>query len=78
MQEGVQPVIAERPWGEFTRQILLGDNLDTEKISAEYDAGVLTISLPVAEHAKPRKIDVGVKESTTPVATTQQQAAVGT
>jgi HSP20 family protein len=77
MHEGVQPVIAERPWGEFTRQILLGDNLDTEKINAEYDAGVLTISLPVADHAKPRKIDVTVKESATPVGTTAQQTAVG-
>jgi len=76
MQEGVQPVIAERPWGEFTRQILLGDNLDTNNIRAEYDAGVLTISLPVAEHAKPRKIDVAVKDSATQVGATQQQSAV--
>jgi HSP20 family protein len=76
MQEGVQPVIAERPWGEFSRQILLGDNLDTSNIHAEYDAGVLTISLPVAEHAKPRKIDVTVKDSATQVGSTQQQSAV--
>ena len=76
MQEGVQPVIAERPWGEFTRQILLGDNLDTNSIHAEYDAGVLTVSLPVAEHAKPRKSDVSVKDSATPVGTAQQQTAV--
>lgn len=76
MQEGVQPVIAERPWGEFTRQILLGDNLDTNSIHAEYEAGVLTISLPVAEHAKPRKIDVSVKDSTTTVGAAQQQTAV--
>jgi len=76
MQEGVQPVIAERPWGEFTRQILLGDNLDTSNIRAEYDAGVLTVTLPVAEHAKPRKIDVAVKDSATSVEASQQQAAV--
>jgi HSP20 family protein len=76
MQEGVQPVIAERPWGEFTRQILLGDNLDTEKIRAEYDAGVLTITLPVAEHAKPRRIDVSVKDKATSVPTSQQEKAV--
>jgi HSP20 family protein len=76
MQEGVQPVIAERPWGEFTRQILLGDNLDTNNIHAEYEAGVLTISLPVAEHAKPRKIDVSVKDSAAPVGAAQQQTAV--
>ena len=76
MHEGVQPVIAERPWGEFTRQILLGDNLDTNNIRAEYDAGVLTVSLPIAEHAKPRKIDVAVKDTATTVGTTQQQTAV--
>jgi HSP20 family protein len=78
MQEGVQPVIAERPWGEFTRQILLGDNLDTNAIRAEYEAGVLTISLPVAEHAKPRRIDVSVKDAAAQVETPQQQTAVTT
>ena len=76
MQEGVQPVIAERPWGEFSRQILLGDNLDTSNIRAEYDAGVLTVSLPIAEHAKPRKIDVAVKDSATTVGAASQQQAV--
>ena len=76
MQEGVQPVIAERPWGEFSRQILLGDNLDTSNIRAEYDAGVLTVSLPIAEHAKPRKIDVAVKDSATTVGAAPQQQAV--
>ena len=76
MQEGVQPVIAERPWGEFSRQILLGDNLDTSNIRAESDAGVLTVSLPIAEHAKPRKIDVAVKDSATTVGAAPQQQAV--
>ncbi|HUR51549.1 MAG TPA: Hsp20/alpha crystallin family protein [Mycobacteriales bacterium] len=63
MQEGVQPVVSERPWGEFTRQVLLGDNLDVERIHAEYDAGVLTVSIPVAERAKPRRIEVSVREA---------------
>lgn len=76
MQEGVEPVIAERPWGEFTRQVLLGDNLDTEKIRAEYEGGVLTVTLPVAEHAKPRRIDVSVKDNATTVAAAQQPEAV--
>jgi HSP20 family protein len=49
---------AERPRGIFSRQLVLGDNLDTEKISANYDAGVLTLKIPVAEQAKPRKISV--------------------
>src|SRR5579875_1469699 len=49
---------AERPRGVFSRQLVLGDNLDTEHISASYDAGVLTLQVPVAEQAKPRKISV--------------------
>jgi HSP20 family protein len=51
-------IAAERPRGVFSRQLVLGDNLDTEKISASYDAGVLTLRIPVAEQAKPRKIAI--------------------
>ena len=50
---------SERPRGVFSRQLVLGDNLDLEKIEAHYDAGVLRLSIPVAERAKPRKIEVG-------------------
>ncbi len=56
--DGVEVVIAERPYGTFTRQVFLGTNLDTEHIRAEYEAGVLTLAIPVAEHAKPRRIEV--------------------
>jgi HSP20 family protein len=49
---------AERPHGVFSRQLVLGDNLDTEHIAASYDRGVLTLKIPVAEQAKPRKISV--------------------
>src|SRR4029453_9882675 len=49
---------AERPRGVFSRQLFLGDNLDTEHISASYDAGVLTLRIPVAEPAKPRQISI--------------------
>lgn len=56
--EGVEVVIAERPYGTFTRQVFLGTNLDAEHIQAEYEAGVLTLAIPVAEHAKPRRIEV--------------------
>ena len=45
----------------FSRQLMLGDNLDTEHISASYDAGVLTLQIPVAERAKPRKISITSK-----------------
>ena len=51
-------IAAERPRGVFSRQLFLGDNLDTDKVSASYDAGVLTLRIPVAEQAKPRKIQI--------------------
>jgi HSP20 family protein len=51
-------IAAERPRGVFSRQLVLGDNLDLERIDAHYDAGVLTLRIPVAEKAKPRKIDI--------------------
>ncbi len=58
LANGIEALVAERPHGVFTRQILLGDNLDTTKIDAQYAEGVLTLAIPVAEEAKPRKIDV--------------------
>ena len=56
--EGAETVVAERPTGTFTRQLFLGDTLDTERIDATYDAGVLTLRIPVAEAAKPRRIQI--------------------
>lgn len=58
LAEGIEALVAERPHGVFTRQILLGDNLDTSKIDARFSDGVLTLSIPVAEEAKPRRIDI--------------------
>jgi len=49
---------SERPRGVFSRQLVLGDNLDLEKIEARYDAGVLRLMVPVAERAKPRRIEI--------------------
>lgn len=57
-EEGDEIVVAERPQGTFTRQLFLGEGLDAERISATYDQGVLTISVPVAEQAKPRKVEI--------------------
>ncbi len=54
----------ERPRGVFSRQLVLGDNLDLERIEAAYDGGVLRLTVPVAEKAKPRKISVGGAEGT--------------
>jgi HSP20 family protein len=49
---------SERTRGVFSRQLVLGDNLETNKMEASYDAGVLTLRIPVAEQAKPRRISV--------------------
>ncbi|SKB04368.1 HSP20 family protein [Aeromicrobium choanae] len=50
---------SERPRGAFSRQLVLGDNLDLERIEATYEDGVLGLRIPVAERAKPRKIEIG-------------------
>ncbi len=55
---GEELIAAERPRGVFSRQLFLGDTLDTEHIRADYDHGVLRLRIPVAEKAKPRKIEV--------------------
>lgn len=56
--DDVETQISERPLGVFSRQLFLGDTLDTEHIDARYDAGVLTLRIPVREHAKPRRIAI--------------------
>jgi HSP20 family protein len=58
---GTEMIAAERPRGVFSRQLILGDTLDTEHIDAGYDTGVLTLRIPVAEKAKPRKIVISSK-----------------
>ncbi len=54
---------SERPKGHFSRQLVLGDNLDLDNVSASYEAGVLRLRVPVAERAKPRKIAVETSTS---------------
>jgi HSP20 family protein len=56
--ENAEWTIAERPYGSYTRQLVLGRSLDTDKLEASYHDGVLTISIPVAEKARARKIQV--------------------
>jgi HSP20 family protein len=51
-------VVAERPQGMFSRQLFLGDTLDPERIEAHYENGVLTLTIPIAEQAKPRRVEV--------------------
>jgi HSP20 family protein len=59
----VEMLVAERPAGTFTRQVFLGDTLDAENIEADYTAGVLTLSIPVHEAAKPRKVAIGSQDT---------------
>jgi HSP20 family protein len=58
-EAGAEMQVAERSHGVYSRQLFLGDSLDTEHIAAQYEAGVLTLRIPVAEKAKPRKISIG-------------------
>jgi HSP20 family protein len=62
--ENVETQVSERPLGVFSRQLFLGDSLDTERIKADYDAGVLTLRIPVREQAKPRKIAISTGQHT--------------
>jgi HSP20 family protein len=57
-QEGDEITVSERPQGRFSRQLFLGESLDPEQISANYDQGVLTLHIPIAERAKPRKVEI--------------------
>jgi HSP20 family protein len=58
LSEDEQIVASERPQGQFSRQLFLGESLDAERVEARYDQGVLTITIPVAERAKPRRVEV--------------------
>ncbi|MDP9429841.1 MAG: Hsp20/alpha crystallin family protein [Actinomycetota bacterium] len=57
-EEGHNVLLAERPQGTFTRQLQVGDALDTDKVQATYDSGVLVLTIPMAESAQPRRIEV--------------------
>jgi HSP20 family protein len=62
-QEGQEVIVQERPQGVFTRQLFLGEGLDVEHVQATYDMGVLNLVIPVAEQAKPRRVQVSVGQS---------------
>jgi HSP20 family protein len=57
--EDIQVLAGERAQGTFSRTISLGDNLDTDKLEASYDDGVLHLTIPMAEQAKPRRVEIG-------------------
>jgi HSP20 family protein len=82
-QEGDEVIIDERIYGEFTRQLFLGDNLDPDGMSATTADGVLTLTIPVREESKPRKValtssepSAGERVDTGTEAPTQQSSAV--
>jgi HSP20 family protein len=62
-REGTEAVVSERPSGTFTRQLFLGDTLDADQIHADYTAGVLTLTIPVKQAAKPRKVEIGSSDT---------------
>jgi HSP20 family protein len=65
--EGQEVLVSERRHGRFTRQLFLGDSLARDRVEASYDRGVLTLTIPVAEQAKPRKVEVLSSSDSQPI-----------
>lgn len=63
MPDAANAVATERAWGVFRRQLVLGDALDTSHVAADYTDGVLSLRIPIAEQAKPRKIAVAQRQN---------------
>jgi HSP20 family protein len=75
--EGVELLIGERPQGTFSRQLFLGDTLDSDRIEADYRDGVLTLRLPITEKAKPRRVPIHAPDgSVTAVDASSRPASV--
>lgn len=66
--DAVNAVASERQWGVFSRQLILGDTLDTDQVDAQYTAGVLRLRIPIAAQAKPRKIAIRTDAETPEIA----------
>ena len=75
--EGIELLVGERPQGTFSRQLFLGDSLDSDHIEANYINGVLILRLPVAEKAKPRRVPITLAEPVQTAITTQSEELVG-
>jgi HSP20 family protein len=75
--EGVEMLVGERPQGTFSRQLFLGETLDTERIDAHYADGVLTLRLPIAERAKPRRVPINVSTNEQTAIDSHTQERVG-
>ena len=76
--DGVELLVGERPHGTFSRQLFLGEGLDTERIDATYADGVLTLRLPVAEKAKPRRVPINLAEPKPSAIDTHAADLIGT
>jgi HSP20 family protein len=58
-QDGDEVIVDERTYGEFTRQLMLGENLDAERLSAALNDGVLMLRIPISESSRPRRVQIG-------------------
>ena len=76
-QEVVELLVGERPQGTFSRQLFLGEGLDTDRIDASYTDGVLTLRLPVAEKAKPRRVPINVGDKAPTAIDAQSEELIG-
>lgn len=61
--DNAERVVDERSYGVFSRQLFLGESLESDELSASYDAGVLTLRIPIAEKSKPRKVEITAGET---------------
>ena len=75
--EGVEMLVGERPQGTFSRQLFLGDTLDTDRIDAGYADGVLTLRLPIAEKAKPRRVPINASDKGNTAIDSHSEETVG-
>jgi HSP20 family protein len=75
--EGVEMLVGERPQGTFSRQLFLGDSLDTDQINADYTDGVLVLRLPIAEKAKPRRVPINLSDNTQTSINARSEELVG-
>ena len=74
-EDSDEVLVTERPQGRYSRQLFLGDTLSTDGIQAHYDRGVLTVTIPVAESAKPRKVQVETGPRREAISTTGARTA---
>jgi HSP20 family protein len=72
--EGDEVLVEERPQGTFTRQLFLGENLDLDHVSAQHQDGVLKVTIPVAEAAKPRRVAVTAGPGSQPIESASKPA----